>query len=165
MSFDSPEKITFVGVGAIGLPMAVQLHQAGFSVTAVDPFEGSRQRAIDAGLTAEAAPDSASSADVVIVMVATPDQLSAAAIAEGGLLDRMQTGATLIVMSTVGPESVVQVAEDAADKGIRVLDVPVTGGVAGARRGALTLFCSGEKSASAGAAPMLSTFGKIVDAG
>ncbi len=98
-------------------------------------------------------------------MVATPDQLDAAAHTEGGLLERMPTGSTLIVMSTVGPECVSQLEPRAAQHGIRILDVPVTGGVAGAKRGALTLFCSGERTVAADAAPVLSTLGKVIDAG
>ena len=99
MSSTTPPRVTFVGVGAIGLPMAPQLQTAGATVTGVDPFEGSRTRATEAGLTVEATPDSAADADVVIVMVATPDQLAEAVGGDSGLAARMREGSTLIVVA------------------------------------------------------------------
>lgn len=165
MSFSTPPRVTFVGVGAIGLPMALQLQTAGATVTGVDPFEGSRTRATEAGLTVEATPDSAADADVVIVMVATPDQLAEAVGGDSGLAARMRGGSTLIVMSTVGPDAVVTAAATASARGIRVLDVPVTGGVAGARRAALTLFASGPAELIAEHQELLSVFGRVITAG
>ena len=96
----APRTVTFVGIGAIGLPMAQQIHQAGFDVTGVDPFEAQREKATAAGLTAEATSASAAQADTVVVMVATPDQLRDAALGDGGLVGRMREGATIVEASS-----------------------------------------------------------------
>ena len=161
----APRTVTFVGIGAIGLPMAQQIHQAGFDVTGVDPFEAQREKATAAGLTAEATSASAAQADTVVVMVATPDQLRDAALGDGGLIGRMREGATVVVMSTVGPEPVKEVAAAAAEKGIHVLDVPVTGGVARAVTGSLNLFTSGPGEVIDANAPVLEAMGTIIRCG
>jgi len=138
--------VTFVGVGAIGLPMALRLAAAGAHVTGVDPVEASRTRATGLGLPMEAEPDSAATADVVICMVATPVQLREAVLGDRGLLQRMPSGTALVVMSTVGVGAVEEVLAASEGTGIAVLDVPVTGGVAGAKAGTLTLFGAGDPS-------------------
>ena len=161
----APRTVTFVGIGAIGLPMAQQIHQAGFDVTGVDPFEAQREKATAAGLTAEATSASAAQADTVVVMVATPDQIRDAALGDGGLVGRMREGATVVVMSTVGPEPVKEVAAAAAEKGIHVLDVPVTGGVARAVTGSLNLFTSGPGEVIDANAPVLEAMGTIIRCG
>ncbi|WP_198671551.1 NAD(P)-dependent oxidoreductase [Desertihabitans aurantiacus] len=160
----APHRITFVGIGAIGLPMAEQLLAAGFEVTGVDPFPAQRERAAARGLRTEEAPTSAAGADVVICMVATPDQLRAAALGEQGLLARLRDGAVLVVMSTVGPDAVREVA-GAAPAGVHVLDVPVTGGVARATTGELSLFASGDPAVVERVRPVLEALGTVRDCG
>lgn len=165
MSVNQPSNVTFIGIGAIGLPMAERIMHAGFSVTGVDPFEPQRQKATDLGMQAAADAASAETADTVICMVATPDQLRTAALGEAGVLARMQPGATLIVMSTVGPEAVRELVEPAAAAGVRLLDIPVTGGTAGAAKGTLNLFASGAADAVQDNAEVLAAMGRVVDCG
>lgn len=164
MPAPAPHRITFIGIGAIGLPMAEQLVRAGFEVTGVDPFTGQREKAAAVGVPAEATPESAAAADVVVCMVATPEQLRAAALGEDGVLRRMRSGSVLVVMSTVGPAVARHVAE-AAPPGVRVLDVPVTGGVARAITGELSLFAAGDPATIADVRPVLEALGTVVDCG
>lgn len=164
MSPVPPHRITFIGIGAIGLPMAEQLLTAGFDVTGVDPFAEQRAKAAARGLRAEETPASAAAADVVVCMVATPEQLRAAALGEAGVLRRMPAGSVLVVMSTVGPRVVREVA-DAAPAAVRVLDVPVTGGVARALTGDLSLFAAGDPTTIDGVRPVLDALGTTIDCG
>ncbi|HCM79851.1 MAG TPA: nucleotide sugar dehydrogenase [Corynebacterium stationis] len=161
MSTNARIEVTFIGIGAIGLPMASQLHQAGYAVTGVDLFEPQRERAREIGLAAEEAPVSAATADIVIVMVATPAQLKAAVEGEQGVLSRMKDGASLIVMSTVGPQAVQDLAPYTAEGRVSILDVPVTGGVARAKTGSLTLFASGEAEVIEANREVLSCMGAV----
>lgn len=157
--------ITFLGIGAIGLPMARHVAAAGFPVTCVDPAEHRRQKALEAGMAAEATPESAGAADVVLCMVATPEQLREAVLGDDGLLRTMRRGTTLIIMSTVGPAPVTEVAAAADEVGVGVLDVPVTGGVARAATGALSLFASGDPHLVEAHRPVLEAMGRLVDCG
>lgn len=158
-------KVTFIGIGAIGLPMAGQIAKAGFDVVGVDPFEAQRAKAAEAGLKAEENAESAAEADTVVCMVATPDQLRTAALGPDGVLARMRPDSTFIVMSTVGPEAVRGLAEEAAQRQVNLLDVPVTGGVAGAVKGTLNLFASGPKQIVERNTKVLEAMGRIKDCG
>lgn len=159
------QKVTFVGIGAIGLPMATAVAAAGFEVTAVDFSEQQRAAAEERGLAAAADAASATDAEAVIVMVATADQLRSAALGEDGLLATMRRGAALIVMSTVGPEAVRELEQPAAEQGVALLDAPVTGGIARAASGDLRLFVSGDPATVAAQRALLESMGTVVDAG
>ena len=158
----SATSVLFVGTGAIGLPMAIQLVKAGHQVTGVDPFPAAQERAAAAGVRTVARFTDAPAAAVVIVMVATPDQL-AALVTEA--LNRDLTGQRWVVMSTVGPESVRADAARLTEAGAAVLDVPVTGGVARARTGELTLFAAGEPADVDAVRPVLDALGTVHEVG
>ena len=158
----SATSVVFVGTGAIGLPMAIQLVKAGHQVTGVDPFPAAQERAAAAGVRTVARFTDAPAAAVVIVMVATPDQL-AALVTEA--LNHDLTGQRWVVMSTVGPESVRADAARLTEAGAAVLDVPVTGGVARARTGELTLFAAGDPADVDAVRPVLDALGTVHEVG
>jgi 3-hydroxyisobutyrate dehydrogenase len=150
--------LTFVGIGAIGLPMAHRLHQAGFDVTGVDPFPAAQEKAADHGIRAVTSITDAPKASIVIVMVATPDQLA-------GLVDQALakdvSNQTWVVMSTVGPDAVKTQGARLAQAGAAVVDAPVTGGVARALTGELTIFVSGNEQAATVASEPLGHLGTV----
>lgn len=148
-------KVTFIGIGAIGLPMALQIQQAGHDVTGVDVSQASMAHAQKLGLPATASYRAAPRAEVVVVMVATPDQLESL-VQDVGDAARDQLW---ILMSTVGPDSVRAQGEALRKRGARVVDAPVTGGVARARTGTLVLFVSGEVADIQCADPILRAMG------
>lgn len=151
--------VTFVGVGAIGLPMAERLVAAGYDVTGIDPVPAARERAEAAGVRAVDTIGGAPVADLVIVMVATPIHLEE--LVDQALAADAVDGRTWVVMSTVGPDAVVTAAERLIAGGARVLDAPVTGGVARAKTGSLTIFASGAAGDIATATPPLSELGTV----
>ncbi|MGJ9372709.1 NAD(P)-dependent oxidoreductase [Nesterenkonia sp. CF4.4] len=171
----SMPKVTFVGIGAIGLPMASRVAAAGFDLTAVDFSAAQRAAAEELGLRAEDSAASAGVADAVIVMVATGEQLRSATLGspEGephaqesaGLIGAMRPGASLIVMSTVGPEAVQSLVEPARERGITLVDAPVTGGIARAALGALRLFVSADFAGLEENRALLESMGTIVECG
>lgn len=177
----STPKVTFVGIGAIGLPMATRVAAAGFDLTAVDFSAAQRAAAQEKGLRAEDSAASAAVADAVIVMVATAEQLHSAALGprdgagprEGapdaarpaGLIGAMRPGASLIVMSTVGPEAVQALVEPARERGITLVDAPVTGGIARAALGSLRLFVSADFAGLEENRSLLESMGTVVECG
>ncbi|PXY30263.1 nucleotide sugar dehydrogenase [Prauserella coralliicola] len=158
----SESAVVFVGAGAIGRPMVSRVAAAGHTVVAVDPVPQAREWASDNGIPAVAAFAEAPRSEFVVVMVATPGQLAALV---GEALTGDVTGQRWIVMSTVGPDSVREQAARLTAAGARVLDVPVTGGVARARTGELTLFASGPADEIAAARPVLDCFGTVREVG
>lgn len=154
--------VTFVGIGAIGLPMAHRLVDAGHRTTGVDRLPAALERAGAAGVPAVSSFAEAPPAEFVIVMVATPDQFDA--LVTDALAGDV-SGQRWIVMSTVGPESVREQAARLVGAGATVIDAPVTGGVARARTGELTLFASGPAADIAAARPVLDPLGVVREVG
>lgn len=149
--------VTFVGVGAIGLPMALRIQRAGFAVTGVDVSDAVIANAKAAGIATVRSLAGAPAANVVVVMVATPEQLAGLV---GQVADRVR-GQTWIVMSTVGPQSVREQGEILRRAGARVVDAPVTGGVARAKTGALVIFAAGAPNDIAAVGPVLEAMGTV----
>lgn len=149
----------FVGLGAIGTPMSQRLADAGFRVTGVDPFEAARERAVAAGIDAVASIADAPAEGPVVVMVATPDQLDAL-VAEATEAS-VAAGRTWVLMSTVGPDAVRRAGAALTSAGARVVDAPVTGGVARATTGELIIFASGAEADLAEVADLLAPLGAV----
>ncbi len=152
-------KTVFIGLGAIGLPMARSIARAGFDVVGVEASPEGRERAAAAGLRAVASIADAGVVDVAVVMVATAEQL--AAVVDAAVAGAEITGSHWIVMSTVGPDAVRAQAERLAGAGAQVVDAPVSGGVARAATGELSLFVAGESEHIAAVAPVLDAMGTV----
>ncbi|WP_175911500.1 NAD(P)-dependent oxidoreductase [Burkholderia metallica] len=149
--------VTFIGTGAIGLPMALQVQRAGHTVTGVDLSSRARELAQDSGLAAVESFTAAPTAQVVVAMVATPEQLAALVDSVGKAVE----GQTWVVMSTVGPDAVREHGQRLIAAGARVVDAPVTGGTARARTGELVIFASGERADIDTVRPVLEAMGSV----
>ena len=161
----SGQRVGFVGAGAIGLPMAIRVAGAGHDVSVLDPSPERRALASAAGMAATGSMDALAGCDVTVVIVATAAQLEAATSGPDGVLDRLRAGSTCVVMSTVGPRAVGASARAASERSVRLLDVPVTGGVSGAERGELILFASGDASTLDEISDVLAPMGRVVRCG
>ncbi|MER7013864.1 NAD(P)-dependent oxidoreductase [Saccharopolyspora sp. NPDC000359] len=158
----SDHATAFVGVGAIGLPMAQRLVAAGHPTTGVDALPAAVERATAAGVPSVADLAEVPDASVVVVMVATPEQLGALVTsALAGAVD----GQRWIVMSTVGPDAVREQGARLVEAGAVVVDSPVTGGVARARTGELTLFTAGASDDVEAVRDVLECFGAVREVG
>ena len=149
--------VTFIGVGAIGLPMALRIQGAGNAVTGVDVSDAVIANAKSNGIETVRQFSAAPAADAVVVMVATPDQLAGLV----GQVGKAVQGQLWIIMSTVGPQSVREQGEALRHAGARVVDAPVTGGVARARTGELVIFAAGSPADVESATPLLESMGTV----
>ena len=149
--------VTFIGVGAIGLPMALRIQGAGNAVTGVDVSDAVIANAKSKGIETVRLFSAAPAADAVVVMVATPDQLAGLV----GQVGKAVQGQLWIIMSTVGPQSVREQGEALRHAGARVVDAPVTGGVARARTGELVIFAAGSPADVESATPLLESMGTV----
>ena len=147
-------RVGWLGLGAMGAPMAGCLARAGNPVAAYDVMPG---RVPDGVIEAASVAEAVAGADAVVVMVATPDQLEQVL---AGAADALAAGQTVVVMSTVGPEAVVAAAARLAAMGVAVVDAPVSGGVTRATRGDLLILVSGSPEAVAGVQPLLDTLAR-----
>src|ERR1035438_3101518 len=153
-------RVGWLGLGAMGAPMAACLARSGLSVHRYD-IAPERAAALAAGGHSagqyDIAPERAAAlaadgvhgaetiaaavdgADVVVIMVATPDQVEQALFAPGGAAGTLPGGTVVMIMATVGPEAVVSVAGRLAGRGVAVVDAPVSGGAARAGAGDLLI--------------------------
>ena len=155
--------IGFIGLGIMGSPMSAHLVAAGHQVTGYDISADSVAKLVAAGGTAAAtAADAVRGADVVITMLPNHPQVEEVVLGAGGVLELAEPGTLLIDMSTIRPETSVAVAKAAAERGIRVLDAPVSGGEAGAKQATLSIMVGGEEADFAAAKPVLDAVGKTI---
>jgi 3-hydroxyisobutyrate dehydrogenase/putative dehydrogenase len=155
-------RVGWLGLGAMGAPMAACLAGAGHEVIGYDVApERVGALAAAGGRAAESIAAAVQTADVVAIMVATPGQLEQALFADGGAIGTegraggLPAGTTVMIMATVGPEAVVSAAARLGERGVAVVDAPVSGGVTRAADGDLLIMVSGTGRAIARVRPLL----------
>ena len=154
--------IAFVGLGAMGAPMAENLVKKQFRVTGFDM----RQQARDAlaaagGHAAASAGEAAQGADALVLMVVNAAQ-ARAVLFDAGALAALAPAATVILMATCPPGEVEAIAAEVEKSGRRFVDAPVSGGVNGARGGTLTIMAGAAQADFDSARPMLDAMGDKV---
>ena len=152
------QKLSFIGIGLMGAPMAARLAQAGFAVTAWNRSAQKAEALRPAGVQPRADLQTAvNGADIVISMLSTgadvAEVMHAAAPA-------MQAGALWIDMSSTQQGEAVAFAARLATMGLRFIDAPVSGGVAGATAGTLAIMAGGSVHDYAQAEPVLAAMGR-----
>jgi 3-hydroxyisobutyrate dehydrogenase/putative dehydrogenase len=148
--------IGWIGLGAMGGPMAQCVAAAGHTVTAYDVSLEQARSLAGAGLTAvDSIRAAAKGAEILVLMVATPDQVEAVLFGDGGAADQLGSGAVVIVMATVGPGPVEGWARRLGELGVGLVDAPVSGGVARAANGELLVMVSGSAENLAVSRPII----------
>jgi 2-hydroxy-3-oxopropionate reductase len=152
--------IGFIGLGVMGAPMAENLVQAGFDVIGHTRRPGGADRLIAAGGRGSTSiAEVSSGADVVITML--PDSPDVIGVVTG-VLDNARPGLLLIDMSTIAPEAARFIAGAAAERGVRALDAPVSGGEQGAVEGTLSIMVGGAAADAEAARPVFDALATTV---
>ncbi|WP_413105389.1 2-hydroxy-3-oxopropionate reductase [Streptomyces sp. Inha503] len=156
-------KIAFIGLGIMGGPMAANLVKAGHTVTGHNRGRAAVDTLVAAGgLGADSIADAVREAEVVITMVPADPQVKEVVLGEGGVLEHAGPGTLLIDMSSVTPQTSLEVDAAARDKGLRTLDAPVSGGEAGAIEGTLSIMVGGDPDDFADARPVFEALGTTI---
>jgi len=154
------QTVAFIGLGNMGGPMAGNLVKAGFKVNAFDLVEAARKHAQEVGCSTPAtAAEAIQGADFVITMLPSGPIVEALMIDKDALFDKIQKNALVIDCSTVAPENSRRLAGEATQRGLRFIDAPVSGGVAGAAAGTLAFMCGGPDADFEAAKAVLSKMG------
>jgi 3-hydroxyisobutyrate dehydrogenase len=161
-------RIAFCGLGAIGTPMARHLASGAFDCV-VWNRTGARAEAfgVTHGVRVAATPAEAGrERDIVVTCLPTSRDVASLLDGPDGLLATLAPGATLLDCTSGDPATSRQIAARLAERGIRFVDAPVSGGVNGAEAGTLTVMCGGDAADVAHVRPVLEAFGqRIVHAG
>jgi 3-hydroxyisobutyrate dehydrogenase len=160
-------RIGFIGLGNMGVPMALNLIKAGHDVTGYDLFPaGVEKLKASGGKAAADIGELAAASDVIITMLPAGKDVSEVYLGDGGIIANAKPGTLLIDSSTIDVETARAVAHAADQKRLPMLDAPVSGGVGGAQAGTLTFMVGGPDAAFEQAEPLLSAMGKnVVHAG
>ncbi len=161
-------KITFIGIGVMGGPMAAHLARAGHDLTVYNRTKSKAEKWVaDYGGAFAASPaEAAKEAQIVISCVGNDDDLSAVTMGRDGAFGAMQSGSLFIDHTTVSAQIARQLSVEAQGRGIHVVDAPVSGGQAGAENGKLSIMCGGSKEAFAAAEIIMAVYAsRIVHVG
>ena len=153
-------KVAFIGTGSMGGSMARNLAQAGIDITVFDLNAESLKKPAAAGAkVAMTAADCVKGVDVLVTMLPTPAAIDAVMMGSGGVAAALEPNALWIDMSTSIPENANKVAAATANKGIRLIDAPVSGFATGADSGMLSIFAGGDEKDIEVAKPLFDIMG------
>ena len=157
-----PDKIIgFVGLGRMGGPMAGRLLDAGYSLSVFDTQAEATKPLVERGARLAKSPaEVASSSDIVLASLPTPDIVKAVALGADGIV-KGNRAKILIDLSTSGPGAAKLVAAGLAPNNITLVDAPVSGGIKGAVNGTLAVMVSCPQATYETVQPILKNFGKL----
>jgi 3-hydroxyisobutyrate dehydrogenase len=156
-------RLGFIGTGNMGRHMARHLLGAGYRLTVHDMRrEAASQLERGGAGWAESPAELAESSDVVLTSLPGPPDVDAVALGDAGILANLPDGGTLIDLSTNSPTAIRKLAAAGAERGIVVLDAPVSGGVFGAESGRLAVMVGGDRAAFDRCKPMFDAIGDHV---
>ncbi|MCG6229361.1 NAD(P)-dependent oxidoreductase [Vibrio furnissii] len=155
-------KVSFIGLGVMGYPMAGHLVSAGFDVSVFNRTQAKAQAwaAQHGGRAAPTVEACVREADVVLMCVGNDDDVRSMATSEQGALAFMKPGAILVDHTTTSALLAEELGAAAQNVGVRFMDAPVSGGQAGAENGVLTIMCGGEADLFDALQPVLNAYGR-----
>ena len=140
-------KVGFIGVGFMGQHMAKHILDGGHDLTIYDISETAAKDLVKAGAKWVFSPSEvAIVSEVIFTSLPTPQDVEQVVLGEGGILAGALEGTTLFDLSTTDPETITRISNSAAQRGISVLDAPVSGGTIGAEQGTLCVMVGGDKN-------------------
>lgn len=156
-------KLAFLGLGNMGLPMAINLVNAGHEVRGFDLVQSQLDAFKEAGGSpANSAAEAIEGVEVIISMLPASRHVEALYLGKQGLIATANPNTLLVDCSTISPKVSQQVASIAKSKGFSMIDAPVSGGTAGAQAGTLTFMVGGEAKDLERARPLLEKMGKNI---
>lgn len=159
----TPPRVALLGLGLMGSGMARRLLGAGFPLTVYNRTAAKAAALVtDGARLAHTPKEAAADADVVVSMVADDDASRRLFVGDNGVLESLASGAIVIESSTVSPEWIAELAKLAHEKGIDVLDAPVTGSRPQAAAGELNFLVGGSNAALERARPVLAAMSKSI---
>ncbi|MDT7653586.1 MAG: 2-hydroxy-3-oxopropionate reductase [Pseudonocardiales bacterium] len=156
-------KIAFIGLGIMGSPMAVHLQQAGHQVSGYNKRRDRSGPLVDAGgRKASDIADAVGGAEVVAVMVPDSPDVQEVLAGPGGVFENASSGTLVIDFSSIRPDVTAELAAEATQRGLRLLDAPVSGGEAGAKNAALSIMVGGAAEDFEAAKGIFDAVGKTI---
>jgi len=160
----SAKRVAFIGLGAMGYPMAGHLATLGHTVTVFNRTQERAQGWQDqyGGAVAATPAEAAEGQDAVMLCVGNDDDVREVTCGSDGALQALPKGSLLIDHTTTSRELAIAMAKQAAASGVDFLDAPVSGGQIGAETGALTIMVGAHENTYAAAKPLMACYAKSI---
>lgn len=156
------QRIGFAGLGAMGTPMAWNVHGAGYDLGVYNRTADKMTPFADADVdTYDTPAELAADVDALVTMVTGPDAIRSVTLGEDGIVEGLQDGTVVVDTSTVSPEATAAVATGVRDAGGRFVDAPVLGTVGPAEEGELLVLAGADEDVLADVRPLLDVFGDV----
>lgn len=157
------EKVGFIGLGIMGRGMTRNLLKAGFEVRVWNRTASKIDELVADGAIATGSPaDVAAQSDIIITCVSDTPDVEAVILGETGVIQGAKSGALVIDMSTISPQATQEIATRLQEKGVFMLDAPVSGGSEGAAKGTLAIMVGGDADQIERAMPYFQAMGKTI---
>jgi len=157
------KKIGFIGLGVMGKPMSIGLLKAGYPLTVWNRTKSKMEQLLAMGASGAESPEEvAEKSDVVVIMVSDSPDVEEIVLGPNGVIHGTRPGLVLIDMSTISPTTTRKVAGELSEKGVQMLDAPVSGGEVGAEEGTLSIMVGGPKEAFEECLPIFKVLGKTI---
>ncbi len=157
------ERVGYIGLGLMGRPIALNLLRAGYSVAVYARRESATALLIEAGASRYPSPQAlATQCDVIITNVSDSDDVEAVVLGEHGLIHGARAGSVVVDMSTISPSVTRTIALQLAEKGIEMLDAPVSGGTVGAEAATLSIMVGGKADVFERLRPLFEVVGQNI---
>ena len=156
-------KVGFIGLGAMGRPMAKNVRKAGFDLVVCDVNQEAVNEMVALGaLAKDTAADVAAASDIICTSLPNSTILKNVVMGQDGLFNSIKPGALVIDLSSVEPAVARELSTSLKTKGAALIDAPVSGGVSGAIAGTLTIMVGASEEELAQAIPVLEAIGKNI---
>ena len=156
-------KVAFIGLGTMGVGMALNILKAGHEVTVHNRTRQKEEQMAEQGAgRAESPKAAAQRAEIIVTMVSDTPDVEEVVLGINGVMHGASEGSIVIDMSTISPAATRQMAEELGKRGIKMLDAPVSGGPEGAQKGTLAIMVGGDPADFDKALPILDAMGKTV---
>jgi len=157
------ERVAFLGLGTMGAAMAANIARAGFPTVSWNRTPGRAPELAEQGVgTAESAADAARQADIVVLCVSDTPDVESVLFGEGGVVEGAAEGTLIVDCSTIAPSGSWDFAARLRERGLAMIDAPVSGGSEGARNATLTIFVGGDERDVERARPVLAAMGRTI---
>lgn len=156
-------KVAFIGMGTMGAPMALNILKAGHEVIVHNRTREKERPLADAGALRAGTPrEAAAGAGIIITCVSDTPDVEAIVLGDEGIIHGATAGSLMVDMSTISPTATRQMAATLAEKEIRMIDAPVSGGSEGAQNATLAIMVGGAAADVHHAMPVLEAMGKTI---
>jgi 3-hydroxyisobutyrate dehydrogenase len=156
-------RVAFIGMGTMGAGMAMNILKAGHALTVHNRTRAKEESLAAEGAARAASPkEAAANAEITVICVSDTPDVEGIILGDEGVIHDASSGSIVVDMSTINPAATRRMAARLAEKGIDMLDAPVSGGSEGAQNGTLSIMVGGDESVYEKALPILETMGKTI---